>query len=284
VLNVSRLSLIVVTYLLSVVPVLARDSRCAGNPKVVAACYVVHGRATYGNGTPALRIWPVGTRRILGVTAGPVADDADEPIAPKNLRVFTTGHEEVYGDFEVCPFTVHRKGYMQMVCVESASKVFVKHPDGGSGERLMEALAKAEMGAIYVDDGAGDGTVTDAPEGPDPRVKAVVDLRNAALPLLIRHLDDPRPTHTSFRVRPAFSDRPATLAHVALDILTHMTELNDKIYIPDCADDGLGACFQPGYYFRPDASVKEMKNVKDKWQKLYRRGGVVFRYPPDWPR
>jgi len=66
---------------------------------------------------------------MLGVTAGPVADDADDPIAPKNMLVFTTGHEELYGDFEVCPFTLEQKGHMQMVCVESATNLFIKHPD-----------------------------------------------------------------------------------------------------------------------------------------------------------
>lgn len=64
---------------------------------------------------------------MLGVTAGPVADDADEPICPKNMSVFTTGHEELYGNFEVCPFTPERKGAMQMVCVESARNLAVKH-------------------------------------------------------------------------------------------------------------------------------------------------------------
>jgi hypothetical protein len=63
---------------------------------------------------------------MLGVTAGPIADDAEDPIAPKNLAI-PNGVVAVYGDFEVCPFTRERKGYMQMVCVESASHTFVKY-------------------------------------------------------------------------------------------------------------------------------------------------------------
>jgi hypothetical protein len=63
---------------------------------------------------------------MLGVTAGPVADDADEPICPKNMLVFIKGDEELFGDFEVCPFTSQRQGHMQMVCVESATKLVVK--------------------------------------------------------------------------------------------------------------------------------------------------------------
>ena len=61
------------------------------------------------------------------MTAGPIADDADDPIAPQEMLVFTTGHEELYGDFEVCPFTPARRGHMQMVCVESVSKLYVEH-------------------------------------------------------------------------------------------------------------------------------------------------------------
>jgi hypothetical protein len=100
--------------------------KCKGNPKVIGACYTIHGRATFGPGTPASRIWPVGTKRMLGVTAGPIADDADDPIAPENFAI-PNDAVAIYGDFEVCPFTRERKGHMQMVCVESASHIFVKY-------------------------------------------------------------------------------------------------------------------------------------------------------------
>jgi hypothetical protein len=72
-----------------------------------------------------LWLWPVGTKRMLGVTAGPILDDADEPIRPPNLK-FNPGDESIYGDFEVCPFTPERKGQMQFVCIESASHLVVK--------------------------------------------------------------------------------------------------------------------------------------------------------------
>jgi hypothetical protein len=65
---------------------------------------------------------------MLGVTAGPIADDADEPICPKEMLKFITGHEEVFGDFEVCPFTRKHTGHMQMVCVESVKNTVVKRP------------------------------------------------------------------------------------------------------------------------------------------------------------
>ena len=102
----------------------ATPRRCKGNPELVGACYVVHGRATYGNGTPALRIWPVGTGRMLGVTAGRAADDGDDPIAPQELMFDPS--KKAFGDFEVCPFTPERKATMRMVCVEAVKNLSIK--------------------------------------------------------------------------------------------------------------------------------------------------------------
>jgi hypothetical protein len=97
---------------------------CKNSPKLVGACYAVHGRATYGNGTPALRIWPVGTKRMLGVTADKIADDTDDPIVPKQL-VFDPS-KKAFGNFEVCPFTPERSGVMQMVCVEAVKNLSIR--------------------------------------------------------------------------------------------------------------------------------------------------------------
>lgn len=62
---------------------------------------------------------------MLGVTAGPRLDDANDPIFPRNLEL-SQDVEAIYGDFEVCPFTPERKGEMRLVCIESASHVVVK--------------------------------------------------------------------------------------------------------------------------------------------------------------
>jgi hypothetical protein len=90
----------------------------------VAACYSVHGRLSIGADSVRLYLWPIGTKRMLGVTAGPRIDDADDPIWPRTLPI--TPDDDVYADFEVCPFTPERKGAMQLVCIESASHVVVK--------------------------------------------------------------------------------------------------------------------------------------------------------------
>jgi|SRR5215469_1004610 len=111
--------------LIVAVPALAASSKCKGNPKVVAACYSVHGRLSSGADSVRLYLWPIGTKRMLGVTAGPRIDDADDPIWPRTLNVPPDG--DVYADFEVCPFTPQQKDKLQLVCIESASHVVVKH-------------------------------------------------------------------------------------------------------------------------------------------------------------
>jgi hypothetical protein len=64
---------------------------------------------------------------MLGVTAGPIADGADEPICPKGMLKFAPD-VEIFGDFEVCPFTPRKAGHMQMVCVQSVKNMVVKRP------------------------------------------------------------------------------------------------------------------------------------------------------------
>lgn len=97
--------------------------QCKHNTELVGQCFQIHGRAFTSNGTPDLRIWEVGTKRILGVTAHAQTDDADDPSAPsKLLDALGAGEHFVFGDFEVCPFTPKRLGQMQMVCVERAAQ------------------------------------------------------------------------------------------------------------------------------------------------------------------
>jgi hypothetical protein len=108
---------------------------CEGNPAVIDKCYRVHGRAFGTNGTPSLRIWQIGTDRILGVTGSGTADDAEDAIAPDNLLRALHGDERfVFGDFEVCPFTKEREGHMRMVCVERADNLVIKPYSYGSNK------------------------------------------------------------------------------------------------------------------------------------------------------
>src|SRR6476660_7377991 len=101
--------------------------QCKNNTYLVGQCFQLHGRAYFSNGTPSLRIWYVGTNRILGVTSRPLADDVQYPIAPANLLNALGGFGLfIFVDFEVCPFTPKRQGWMQMVCVERAENLAIK--------------------------------------------------------------------------------------------------------------------------------------------------------------
>lgn len=93
---------------------------CKNDPDIATACFIVHGRLSIWNGTPSLRMWRIGTNRILGVTT---------ETTPENVsRLWGSDpfETEIYGDFEVCPFTKDKAGAMQMVCIESASRLLSK--------------------------------------------------------------------------------------------------------------------------------------------------------------
>jgi hypothetical protein len=102
-------------------------------PENAASCYWTHGRITIGNGTPEYRIWKVGTKRMLGIYSGPsvyrgqLSPDNEDPEFPADVEKIwkLKVGSPLYGDFEVCPLTPERTGFMQFVCVESAKKLFV---------------------------------------------------------------------------------------------------------------------------------------------------------------
>ncbi len=87
---------------------------CKGNPNLAGSCFVVRGRLRAYNGNPTFRIWPAGTSRLLGVTG---AHPGEEPILPANLGA--SFDRDIFGAFEVCPFTPRGRGVMQRVCIES---------------------------------------------------------------------------------------------------------------------------------------------------------------------
>lgn len=96
-----------------------------------ATCYWTHGRLSLYNGTPAFRIWKIGTRRIVGIYSGPNAWEKDEldnehPEFPANLaRVFKPFSNRIFADFEICPLEPEHPGEMQAVCIESAKNIVV---------------------------------------------------------------------------------------------------------------------------------------------------------------
>jgi len=98
---------------------------CKSDPDLVGACFPVNGTVSAWNGAPTFRISRTGTKRVLGITERPFP--ASVPVAlPPPLAEKLNSDVEAVGDFLVCPFTDEKPGHMQMVCVESATKVTFK--------------------------------------------------------------------------------------------------------------------------------------------------------------
>jgi hypothetical protein len=98
-----------------------------------ASCYWTRGRLQEYEGTPAYRLWKIGTKRLLGVYSGPSVyhgsssiDNEDPEFPPNVRRLIHSGQVQVFGDFEVCPLEPERPGFMQAACIESAKNLFVQ--------------------------------------------------------------------------------------------------------------------------------------------------------------
>jgi hypothetical protein len=76
----------------------------------------------YWNGAPSVRIWRIGTHRILGVSEGRFAL-AGFCNLPRWLRDTLDARKAIIADFQVCPFTRSEAGVMQLVCVDTAYNV-----------------------------------------------------------------------------------------------------------------------------------------------------------------
>ena len=101
---------------------------CKGAPTVVDACFTVHGRLGVYNGIP-IRIWVVGTRRMLGVTDATGGGVTVRPEIQTLLSASEPGATVVYGDYEVCPLSKAHPGWMQFVCIESAAHLIARRRD-----------------------------------------------------------------------------------------------------------------------------------------------------------
>jgi hypothetical protein len=96
---------------------------CKQDPRIIQQCFgVVHGRlSVHANMRPYL--WPIGTNRLLGVAS----PDGAIIMPPELERLFAARiGRQVFGHFEVCPFTPRRPGIMQMVCIARASNLTVR--------------------------------------------------------------------------------------------------------------------------------------------------------------
>jgi hypothetical protein len=105
-----------------------RKIKCK-TPENAASCYWAHGRLSVGNGTPSVRLWKIGTKRILAIHSGPgfkIGDNQENenPELPANVdQAFKTINTLIFADFEICPLEPEQAGVMQTACIESARKI-----------------------------------------------------------------------------------------------------------------------------------------------------------------
>jgi hypothetical protein len=102
-----------------------QDKSCREHPRVIGKCFNVHGRLATYNGNPAVRLWRIGTKRVLGVSDQRFKEPGYSNIPNELLRQLD-GESTIVGDFLVCPFTRSKPGEMQLVCIESAKNTAVK--------------------------------------------------------------------------------------------------------------------------------------------------------------
>ena len=98
---------------------------CNEHPKLSGPCFTVHGRMDLYNGNPSVRLWRVGTNRILGVSEQRFAVEGYCNL-PTAIREQLSWDADLFADFVVCPFTRDEPGSMQLVCVDSATHIVVR--------------------------------------------------------------------------------------------------------------------------------------------------------------
>ncbi len=155
-------------------------------------------------------------------------------------------------------------------------------------EALIDALTTVPFGEVYTEDVSTNNSITysgkplsDNPgDGviPPAQLRAIADLGQPAVPLLISHLTDQRPTQATYH------QQPVPVAYLVLDMLLHMTNMNDeRVVVPGCEQHGLGDCMQPEFYFSPDTrDPNVLASVKKDWTDENKKQPINFIYPPWW--
>ena len=100
---------------------------CHRRPDVVGKCFSVHGRLSVYNGTPSIRLWPIGSKQLLGVLDPNDVSSAPGPtVLPDDIKLKLDWNKDVFGDFFVCPLSRRQPGRMQTICLESGKHLTVR--------------------------------------------------------------------------------------------------------------------------------------------------------------
>ena len=103
----------------------AKEKSCREHPQLIGSCFTVHGRLSIYNGAPALRLWRVGTRRVLGISEQRFSVAGYRNV-PEYIENQINQNVVIFGDFLVCPFTRSQPGKMQLVCIEAGKNLVVR--------------------------------------------------------------------------------------------------------------------------------------------------------------
>ena len=104
----------------------SKNKSCKEHPKLIGPCFNVRGRLSAYNGGPTLRLWPIGTARLLGVSQGRFYLPDYDNVPPEVVAKLASFETEMFADFTVCPFTKDEPGVMRLICVESAKNILVR--------------------------------------------------------------------------------------------------------------------------------------------------------------
>jgi hypothetical protein len=88
-------------------------------------CFWVEGRLSAANGAPTWRIWPRGTRRLLGVVSRSGSAERADLLPAEVLRLNPDFDHSVRGQFRVCPLGSDRPGAMRFVTLVEARGLVV---------------------------------------------------------------------------------------------------------------------------------------------------------------
>src|SRR5213080_3389214 len=100
---------------------------CRARSDLVGKCFMVHGRLSVYNGTPSIRLWPLGTRRLLGVLDPEnISRPPEQSIIPASILNQLDWDKLILGDFLVCPLTRSQPGRMQTICIQSGKHLLVR--------------------------------------------------------------------------------------------------------------------------------------------------------------
>ena len=81
---------------------LANSESCRSRADVLGKCFQVHGRLSVYNGTPSIRLWPIGSKRLLGIIDPTDTSNAPGPsVLPLDIKTKLDGDTDVFGDFIV---------------------------------------------------------------------------------------------------------------------------------------------------------------------------------------